>query len=379
MKLTILTVNQQRKATLMMRQFAGVEYGRPYSVMPTNVASDNAVLWGIVRRAAIASSQSEEFNWVEEIEAVNGSCKTSRKLAFLLKRAELEYSVQNLRYAYTVRREMAKREEWVPYGTAETGVLDYARVNEAIACSRAKAMAVRYRLPNFQRRDCFSVELEFVCKADSVMSGDEFRYENVQNSDVTFVGDGSVSPTGENQRRARYQEVRVSCAWSKVGKLYNTCAALKEGGAIVNRSCGLHVHLDSRHLTAQQEATRRRKLVAALPWLVQLVPESRRMNSFCILNGQRMHGRDRRYQAINPLSYRKHQTTEIRLGSGSLDPDKILNWATVLKLVADNRGFIRTFDSFLLSAAPQHIKVWAVLRRDKFSPSVGTSQELSEV
>jgi len=195
---------------------------------------------------------------------------------------------------------------------------------------------------------------------------------------VTFVGDGSVSPIG-GQVNTLYKEVRINMQWGKVDKLYEICTKLRRDGAAVNKSCGLHIHLDSRHLTVRGEATRRARLVAALPWLMELVPESRRNNSFCLLNHLPGNGgRHQRYSAINPTSFRKHKTTEIRLGSGTMDPDKVLNWATLLRYISDSGKRFRTFESFLESKAPQHIKIWAVLRRNKFFPSPGQTNETSE-
>jgi len=227
-----------------------------------------------------------------------------------------------------------------------------------------------------KQRECFSVELEFVAYEQTEMADSAYAYPF--SSNVTFVGDGSVSPIG-GQVNTLYKEVRINMQWGKVDKLYEICTKLRRDGAAVNKSCGLHIHLDSRHLTVRGEATRRARLVAALPWLMELVPESRRNNSFCLLNHLPGNGgRHQRYSAINPTSFRKHKTTEIRLGSGTMDPDKVLNWATLLRYISDSGKRFRTFESFLESKAPQHIKIWAVLRRNKFFPSPGQTNETSE-
>ena len=228
----------------------------------------------------------------------------------------------------------------------------------------------------------FSVEIEFIATESSPILGWEHGdWDLASNGDVKFVGDGSVNAPGDGFALARYQEVRINCRWGKVSKLYKICHTLAENGATVNKTCGLHVHLDSRHLSRQQEYSRRKRLVAALKWLLELVPVSRRDNHFCMPNNlaaANRRGRSRRFQAINPTSYSKHGTTEIRLGAGSVDPDKILNWATLLKFIADNKKKLPSFALFLSSAAPEHVKIWAVLRRNKFSPALGNTAEGSE-
>lgn len=265
-----------------------------------------------------------------------------------------------------------------------TSILDEKIINRSedirrLAATRRDIMGIRRSLygaptPYPKQQECFSVELEFVANEGSALAQD---YEYPFTKNVEFVGDSSVSPIA-GQVSSLYKEVRISMVWGKVERLFQTCAILRRDGAAVNKSCGLHVHLDSRHLTARGEALRRSRLVAALPWLLELVPESRRNNSFCIPNHLPGVGRHQRYCAINPTSFRKHMTTEIRLGSGTIDPDKILNWATLLHYISDSNRRFKTFESFLRSKAPQHIKVWAVLRRNKFYPTAGLTTECGE-
>ena len=259
----------------------------------------------------------------------------------------------------------------------KTSVVEREREAVKLSRQRRQALCIKYRDVSVKNKECFTVELEFVCQSGSLLSDCNYNFGLVSNENVEFVSDGSVIPNS-GQVCARRQEARVSLAWGKASQLYETCRELSNAGAEVNRSCGMHIHLDSRHLGRMGERTRRMRLVAALPWLLELVPASRRGNTFCMPNGTQARGCNQRYQAINPTSFRKHGTTEIRLGAGTIDPDKILNWATLLRYVADSRKRMKTFESFLKSDAPQHIKVWAVLRRDKFFPASGNASEGSE-
>jgi hypothetical protein len=271
----------------------------------------------------------------------------------------------------------------------ESGCVNRTQALSRLSGERRLALGLPWRRVSLTNAgNCFSAEIEFVGTAGSNiiegMETDDGRvgiWDSISNSDVEFAFDGSVRGI-DGTVLARYQEARVSCRWGKVSRLFAACREMVEAGGTVNRSCGLHIHLDARHLSASQERARRVRLVTALKWLSQLVPLSRRNNEYCILNqlGVRNSNprKGARFQAVNPTSYSKHGTTEIRLGSGSIDPDKILNWATLLKFVADSRKKYVDFASFLSSDAPEHIKIWAVLRRNKFSPAPGNAAEGSE-
>ena len=303
--------------------------------------------------------------------------KTSSRWFLVCKKRKPYFHTHNI--AGKFRNTFQKARSIVGYSTLTEGnVISKCGDIEKLSLDRRQAMGLTSHrgVPMPKRQECFSVELEFVAYEGSEMA-DITNYCYPSTKNVMFVGDGSVTPAA-GQVSGLYKEVRINMQWGKVDRLYETCAKLKKSGAAINKSCGLHVHLDSRHLTARGEATRRARLVAALPWLLELVPESRRNNSFCLPNVPGNAGRYGRYSAINPTSFRKHRTTEIRLGSGTMDPDKVLNWATLLHYISDSSKRLKTFESFLASKAPQHIKIWAVLRRNKFFPSPGVTAEPNE-
>jgi len=110
------------------------------------------------------------------------------------------------------------------------------------------------------------------------------------------------------------------------------CKELSKIDAYVNKTCGLHVHLDMRDLLneGKRTTTRVHNLVQCLPFLSSLVPESRRSNSFCKLGKTDRNSSDRRYYAINTESMKKHKTIEVRLHSGTVEFEKITNWVKLL-------------------------------------------------
>lgn len=111
--------------------------------------------------------------------------------------------------------------------------------------------------------------------------------------------------------------------------LEKLCNLLKELGAMVNTSCGLHVHLDARNLTNEQKETRSFNLENSLNVLFKMLPKSRSKSTYC----KKQRSTSDRYSAINMTALDKFGTIEIRMHSGTTDFDKIKNWCEILKAI----------------------------------------------
>ena len=205
-----------------------------------------------------------------------------------------------------------------------------------------------------------------------------------ENGDPTGVPglrlayDSSVSSSAYDEI-CHEREARLFFGYQRWSRLYQACERLRDAGAEVNRSCGLHVHIDCRDISATAANTRAKRLREALPWLRRMVPSSRLSNNYC--NGSRG-----RYMPINTESYHKHSTVEVRLHSGTLDADKIRNWIEVVRFIALRHGqgrnrptYLTTLDEFLAAPEPEdNIKQWVVARTNAFTPVTGTDGEESE-
>lgn len=113
--------------------------------------------------------------------------------------------------------------------------------------------------------------------------------------------------------------------------LIKLCKALNDLGATVNKSCGLHVHLDHRHLDAVLNA---KKLDQCLEFFKTIIPTSRVKNTYCKFTKSNFKTHER-YYAINRASYKRHQTIEVRLHSSTTQFVKIWNWCQMLKQIID--------------------------------------------
>ena len=112
-------------------------------------------------------------------------------------------------------------------------------------------------------------------------------------------------------------------------RLHRLCARLGQMGFSTNKSCGLHVHIDCRHLSFEQVCVRAKIMDKWIKALVELVPVSRRENRYCQLGFSRTD----RYRAVNVTSYSKHQTLEVRIHSSTVNYQKALAWIRLCELL----------------------------------------------
>jgi hypothetical protein len=188
------------------------------------------------------------------------------------------------------------------------------------------------------------------------------------SSCVTVKGDGSLRPDPGYDP----VEIVVSFTRSNRAPLFAVCKILKDMRATVNTSCGLHVHLDMRHLTARGAMTRARRIAAAVSYLKRILPPSRRTNSYCtddlssIRNGNR-------YSFVNGRAYQKHKTIEVRGHSGTTDAVKIDHWINLMIALADKRGptpSIRTYEELaahLARSLKPELASWIRERESRFN------------
>jgi hypothetical protein len=110
-------------------------------------------------------------------------------------------------------------------------------------------------------------------------------------------------------------------------RLYRFCEMLRSHR--VDKTCGLHIHLDMRGKTEAYVEKLAKKLDKWLVQLQELLPSSRRNNNYA----QFGFSRSDRYHAVNFTSFSKFRTLEIRVHSGTCDYTKILSWLRLLELL----------------------------------------------
>jgi len=138
-----------------------------------------------------------------------------------------------------------------------------------------------------------------------------------------------------------------------LSQIEKVCSALKSAGAKVNKSCGLHVHVDARDLKNAEIARVIFNYAKNERVFDSLQPESRRnnINTYCgsvtkILSRLDTQSAKEsftrnpfklynsvlctRYVKVNLEAYTRHSTVEFRQHSGTIESSKITNWVVLL-------------------------------------------------
>lgn len=191
------------------------------------------------------------------------------------------------------------------------------------------------------------VEIEFLSKLKNKELGLKLMMEGMGDY-VTVKSDGSL----RNEEPTQYHpcEVTICVPESKAEKVLEVvCEILNKNGCVVNKTCGLHVHLDMRN---RDRNTSFSNLVASNAIMYAMQPKKRRENEYCISNNSRdmeatLSGRDpdtrrSRYLGVNPLAFERHQTIEVRIHTGTTNATKIKNWVAMLILIADRKVAVRS-------------------------------------
>lgn len=222
---------------------------------------------------------------------------------------------------------------------------------------------------------------------DGFQSEDQFRehiINQIQERKIKYVSvkhDGSISGSGNYCTEVEFTILTKIDDMSNLEKL---CKMLRDLGAKVNASCGLHIHLDQRDaLRSERKIELRRRLSRlnqALPLLAAIVPPSRRSSTYCSTRRSKMRN-GTRYMAINTEAVQRFGTFEIRLHSGTTDFTKISNW---IKLCYDisrcdqiknsEKHVIRTMEQLktkYLTDLPQDVFDYFKGRIEKFASQVG--------
>lgn len=176
-------------------------------------------------------------------------------------------------------------------------------------------------------------------------------YNHTTRAHWKIVHDGSV--TGDNGFELVSPVLR---GLEGLAELEKACRALRLCGAKVNQSCGLHVHFGMRDATISHARQVVRNYLALEPTIDQLLPPSRRHNSYCqslrrgrtqaqaeaaILAATTMEqlataaNANDRYHKVNVTSFGRQGTLEFRQHSASTDYEKIAFWVKFLHNLID--------------------------------------------
>ena len=146
---------------------------------------------------------------------------------------------------------------------------------------------------------------------------------------VCVKDDGSISPKGgQIGHEVVLCRPRMGCEVA----LHRLCLLLQQLGATVNTSCGLHVHFDMRGAADTAVEARATLLEKHMQHVILMLPPSRRNKTGAGGCAPGLDWSDR-YHRVNLNAFRKYDTLEIRVHSGTCDFTKIINWIQLLEVL----------------------------------------------
>lgn len=188
-----------------------------------------------------------------------------------------------------------------------------------------------------------------------------------------------------DERTAYGREIVITFQDGDWALIKALCDKLNKIGCKVNKSCGLHVHFDMRHITtARKVSVIAQRVAKVVPALKQMLPASRQDNEYCsrVINRHSDSDNSRygRYAFVNVKAYERHQTLEIRGHSGTTDANKIINWIKILRIVMakPNRSAIATVQAMIEKFNfDAELQTYMLSRQAKFARAVRQSDDVS--
>jgi hypothetical protein len=194
--------------------------------------------------------------------------------------------------------------------------------------------------------NCDKNELIRKLNAAGVQAATGFRTSSHNGWKVT--SDGSINGTNSFEIVSPVLEGEQGMAEVEI-----VCRTLKQMNAKINKTCGLHVHIEGRGFSLAQWRNIYKNYAKLENVIDAFMPISRRANNntYCkSIKGSRsmvelfekidnsrtvkelanMNGTDNRYLKLNAQSYFKHGTIEFRQHSGTIEFTKISNWVRFL-------------------------------------------------
>lgn len=265
----------------------------------------------------------------------NGAVVGTTSKHFISLKRKIEYIKDHIEHVRTVRREAREVR-------AESKILDGFRF-EAIGGLRVTPLSEvkRAHHPKIAREykkpkahlNYIGIEIEMISDISQEHMAMLIALSKLDHK-IRVMSDGSIRTEGELEHAFELNILDTEV------NIYNTLDRfnhmLQSSGFKfkTNSSCGTHIHLDMRSRDVEECYT---TLYHNLDKLIATVSSDRLNNKYCKRNTQSemesakeiYDGSGSRYQMINPDSYNKHSTLELRLFQGTLDIEKIKGWVSL--------------------------------------------------
>jgi Putative amidoligase enzyme len=210
----------------------------------------------------------------------------------------------------------------------------FVKINRRVRKQKVR----KFKAPR-DNKNYIGVEFEFASRWPEDTIVEKIADLGLHDS-VRAMFDRSIEPEG------RYKNRVEVCVLSPEADIETTLDELAPliipENFKVNKSCGLHVHIDARNALRVKKIFS--NLTAMQSVLFHLVDENRRENRYCVpvlttdfdkIDG---HDHDGHYAAISKFSYFKHRTIEVRIHHSTLDLTRVKKWIKLIQTIAAYDG-----------------------------------------
>lgn len=247
----------------------------------------------------------------------------------------------------------------------------------------------RTKAPTSKRR-YVGIEIEFLIpRGDAYTKLEKLLYKNELQWNVNLGDDGSVEDTdfvpqyitegnGWNPERRvinymdkkQGHEIRILAEEDDAPAIVRkTCEIIAKCGGMVNKTCGLHVHVDMRSRDYKKVYS---NLFFVQNLMFSMQPSERKSSKYCKKLPHPIKGPSgSRYWSINKRAYDEHRTLEIRLHEGCIDANDILAWTGFLIAMANLETVLDKQTDIDELPFPDKLKEYVHERVNRFSKSKG--------
>jgi Putative amidoligase enzyme len=204
-----------------------------------------------------------------------------------------------------------------------------------------------------EQKDLYiGVEIELAAKQDREAFCDRL-FDAGLGKYLAVKDDGSIGSEGHTNVKSRLKDkfpfAHEICVLVKQSEfeavMKKLCDCLSKNLEVaVDKTCGLHVHLDMR--TRQVEKCFN-NLVLSQQFLYAMLPAQRRTSSYSIpVKGAQYRKLGSRYHGINQQAYDKYKTLELRMHCGTTNEAKIVNWTKLLIAIVEAPALTKAYTKF---------------------------------
>ncbi len=182
------------------------------------------------------------------------------------------------------------------------------------------------------------VEIELVSKEDRETVCDAL-FEAGVGKYVHVKHDGSIETDGEYKHEHEITVLMKETEYKDV--ISKICKCLNEKlNCSVNKSCGVHVHLDMRH---RDPIVPFANLVTMQNFLYAMCPAARKNSKYSLpMKSKTWKISSNHYDGISSSAYQKYKTIELRMHCGTIQAKKINSWIELLTSIVNAPALTKT-------------------------------------